>query len=129
MSSVWYHFFIFVSLYEFLYPLTIVEALILYQKISKDVYTKNIVILSVSLHHRSQCRGFIENSLLSPEFLLNYEWGFIYKKKMLIWSIEYIQTLHKLTYLKKVNIKELETWSSFGLGTSEKAFNLGYLKL
>ena len=129
MSSVWYHFFIFVSLYEFLYPLTIVEALILYQKISKDVYTKNIVILSVSLHHRSQCHGFIENSLLSPEFLLNYEWGFIYKKKMLIWSIEYIQTLHKLTYLKKVNIKELETWSSFGLGTSEKAFNLGYLKL
>ena len=64
MSSIWYHFLFTVSLYEFVYPLTIAEALILYQKISNDVYTKNIGILSVKLHKLSQWHGFIENSFL-----------------------------------------------------------------
>ena len=84
MFSIWYHFFIYcVSLYEFVYPLTIVEALILYQKISKDFYTKNIGILPVTLPKLSQCHGFNENPLISLEFLLNYEWGLIYKKTYL----------------------------------------------
>ena len=39
----------------------------------KNVYTKNIGILPVTLHKLLQCHGFIENSLISLEFLLNYE--------------------------------------------------------
>ena len=74
MSSIYDFFISSVSLCKFVYPLTIVEALILYQKISKDVYqTKNIGIFPVALHKLSQCHGFIEHSLISLEFLLNYE--------------------------------------------------------